>query len=186
MKNDQTNDNPENLQAIFSEVRSKDFSAPPFMKTRVLAHVREVQMQRKQLFFWKALSSFAVAALVVVSLVTVQMSQKSTPDIVTNQVYVIHVDFNQDDQARVAQAEVELPEGVHFESKRPEIRNLRKLKLPVNIGAIGRAKLPFVLSSTSAGEKAIKVRLLDDGDQVVREQVMSFKFAQVSGPGERL
>lgn len=185
MKNDQLNDNSSSLQDLFADLRKVEISAPVFMKTRVLAQLREARSLRSKLFFWKAISTFAMTALVVVLLVTFNLSRQPSPVVVANQVYVIHIDFNQDDQTRVAQAEVELPEGVQFESKRPEIRGLRKLKLPVTIGGVGRAKLPFVLSSASAGEKEIQVRLLDSDNQLIRKQVMKFKFAQASA-GQRL
>lgn len=179
MKNDQMGDNPENLQGLFSEVRKADFSAPPFLKTRVMAQLRESRSMKRSLFFYKALSSVALAALVAVSVISLRPGSPVSENVM-NQVYVIHVDFNQDDQARVAKAEVELPEGVQFESKRPEVRELRRMKLPVSVSAVGRGKLPFVLSSKDAGEKFIRVKLLDHEDRVVREQTMKFRFAQAS------
>ena len=52
------------------------------------------------------------------------------------------------------------------------------MKLPIDIKAAGRGKLPFVVASDSQGEKKILVRLLDENNLVVREQVLKFRFAK--------
>jgi hypothetical protein len=96
----------------------------------------------------------------------------------TKQAYVIHVDFNQADKNIVAKAEIELPKDVHFVSSRKEVREENRLTLPVDIKATGRGKLPFVVSSDFSGEKLIKVRLLNEDNQLVREQILKLKFAK--------
>lgn len=160
------------------EARQVHVAAPPFLKTRVMAHIAETQGLQRKIWFWRALSSFAVLALVVV--VSLQYISKipAPANALASQTYVIHVDFNETDKEIVAQAEIELPDGVHFVSKNPAAKELRRLKLPIAIDAAGRAKLPFVLQSDRAGEKAIVLRLLDREDRLVRNQVLQFRFAQ--------
>jgi hypothetical protein len=63
-------------------------------------------------------------------------------------------------------------------SKKGMVKDRKNLTLPVQIKNAGRAKLPFVVASSVEGEQNIKVRLLDENNVLVREQVLKFKFAK--------
>lgn len=166
------------MQDIFARVRAVEISPSPYLKTRVLAHVREEQKQNKVLLFWKMLAAGSVLGMSLMGVFGYRLIQQNSSDVLAQQAYVIHVDFNQDDQMLVAQAEVELPEDVQFVSSNKEIRDEKTLRLPVEVKSLGRGKLPFVVSSAISGEKSIKVRLLNDKDELVREQILKVKFAK--------
>lgn len=166
------------IREIFARVRSAHLAPSPYMKTRVLAHVREGRKQSSVLLFWKLLTAGSVVGMMMMGFVGYRLLQKSPSDGLTQQAYVIQIDFNQDDQELVAQAEVELPEDVQFVSSNKDIRAEKTLRLPVEVKSLGRGKLPFVVSSGISGEKFVKVRLLNDKDELVREQVLKLSFAK--------
>jgi hypothetical protein len=166
------------LNALFARVRAADIEAPPYLKTRVLAQLRDLKKQNRSLLFWKALSAGSLLGLLFLGALSFNLYQKSNSDGLTKQAYVIHIDFNQADRDVVAKAEVELPEDVHFVSSKKEIREERTLSLPVDVKVAGRGKLPFVVTSDYSGEKEIKVRLLNENNELVREQILKLKFAK--------
>lgn len=166
------------LNTLFSQLREMEVEASPYLKTRVLAHLDEQKKIRRSLLFWKLLSAGSVMSVVIVGFLALGLYQKAPSDGVTKQAYVIHLDFNQADKNLVAHAEVELPQDVHFVSSNKAIQEERKLKLPVQVKEAGRGKLPFVVTSEFSGEKEIKVRLLNEKDELVREQVLKLKFAK--------
>ena len=166
------------LSSIFAQVRAIDLEVSPYLKTRVLANLRQSPEQTGRLFFWKSLALASLFSVLFLAFVSLNLYQKSRTDGVTQQAYVIHIDFDQADKDVVATAEIELPEDVHFVSSKKEVREERKLSLPVDVKMAGRGKLPFVVTSDFSGEKEIKVRLLNENDQLVREQVLKLKFAK--------
>ncbi|PWU20440.1 MAG: hypothetical protein C5B49_04285 [Bdellovibrio sp.] len=166
------------MKAIFAAVKATSITAPPFLQSRILAHWREGQTLRRRLVFWRALSFASLGALVVMGSLHVLRPAETSPTASVNQYYVIHVDFSEKDQQTVSQAEVELPPGVHFASSKTEVRNLHSLRLPVRVAAVGRGKLPFVVSSDHEGRESILVRLIGPSNEVIREQTITVQFAK--------
>jgi hypothetical protein len=178
-KYDDTKSNDEKrLSALFQQVKQVDIEAPPYLKARVLARLKEEAKYKGSLLFWKLLSFGSLTAIILLGFVSLNLYKKTNSDGLTQQAYVIHVDFNQSDLDRIQQAEVELPNDVHFVSSNKSVREERTMKLPIEVKALGRGKLPFVVSSDFSGEKEIKVRLLNSKNELVREQVLKLKFAK--------
>jgi len=173
-----TPEQKQQLSAIFAQVRAAEVEVSPYLKTRVLAHILQGRKQSGSLFFWKALALGSFFSVLFLGILSFNLYQKTHADGITQQAYVIHIDFDQADKDIVATAEIELPDDVHFVSSKKEIREERKLSLPVDVKMAGRGKLPFVVSSDFSGEKEIKVRLLNENDQLIREQVLKLKFAK--------
>lgn len=165
---------------IFSQIKDSDLSVSPYLKIRILAHMREHKTSRKKVLFWQFLSFGAIASIVFLAFLNLQMYQKIHLDAVTKQAYVIHIDFNQADQQQVVRAEVELPDNVHFVSSDKTLKPEKKMSLPITIKSLGRGKLPFVVASDSSGEKEIIVSLFNENEELVRKQVLKFKFAKNS------
>lgn len=166
------------IQDLFAQVKTAKIEPSPYMKTRILARLRETQTQKQRLFLWKWLTGGAFVAALFLGVLSVRLYERTHQDGVVRESYVIQVDFNQTDLEKVAKAEVVLPEDVHFVSSKREIRAERRLKLPMTLKSAGRGKLPFVVTSTAPGEKKITVRLLDENNGLVREQVLKFQFAK--------
>ena len=165
-------------QMVFNKLRSQQLEPSPYMKTRVLAHVKEGQKLQKTIRFWQLFSATSFSVMLLIGLYAFNFVKTVSADAAIQQAYVIHVEFDQDDMSRVARAEVVLPENVHFMSKKGMVKDRQSLTLPVQIKNAGRAKLPFVVASSVEGEQNIKVRLLDENNVLVREQVLKFKFAK--------
>src|SRR5437868_2361069 len=140
------------LNSLFARVKGADVEAPPYLQARVLAHLKHDKKQSNSLLFWKTLSVGALLSVLFLGFISFNLYQKSNSDGITQQAYVIHIDFNQADRDVVARAEIELPKDVHFVSSKKEIREERKLILPVDIKIAGRGKLPFVVTSDFSGE----------------------------------
>jgi hypothetical protein len=168
------------MSEVFKGVRASGIEASQFMKTRVLAQLRQERQFKRKLFMWQFVTAGSLAALVATFFIGFKMISQIKADAFTREAYVIHVDFTQNDRQQVAAAEVELPQGVHFVSK-SGVASLHKLRLPVDVKAAGRGKLPFVVSADDPGEKRIVVRLLNRDDQVIREQIFNYRFAKQDG-----
>lgn len=166
------------LKKLFQNVHDADFEPSPYMRTRILSQLREDQKPAVRIQIWKLLTIFSLTALVLVGTFAITLMNRIEITGVASQAYVIHVNFNENDLHQVAQAEVVLPDDVNFVSKKRLDDSTRTLKLPINIKSAGRGKLPFVVTSKTDGKKLIRVRLLDENDNVVREQVLNFKFAK--------
>lgn len=177
------NENPQHeeqqLQGLFRQLKDIQIEPSPYLKTRVLARAKEDRASRS-LLLWKLISAGSVCAVLALSVVSYRLyqNQKAAPAAVTQQAYVIQIDFNAADKELVARAEVELPPGVHFVSSNKQISQERKLTLPVQVKSLGRGKLPFVVAADFSGEKEIEVRLLDQNDELIRKQVLKMKFAK--------
>jgi hypothetical protein len=166
------------LTALFAQVRQAEVDVPYYMKARVLARLKQDHKQPRGLFFWKALAIGSLLSMLFLGVFSLNLYQKSISDGFTRQAYVIHIDFDPSDRGLVAKAEIELPKDVHFVSSKKQIREERSLTLPVDIKAAGRGKLPFVVTSDFSGEKDIKVRLLNENNELVREKILKLKFAK--------
>ncbi len=187
-QNDNESDisNSSQIKDLFQAVKEAEVEPSPYLRTRVLASVRRSQNPLLRFNFWKTLSTVSTLALVLVSTYTLSLLKKTEPAVIAQQSYVIHVNFSEDDLTRVVKAEVVLPEGVGFVSKKGLTDGKKSLRLPIDIKSAGRGKLPFVVTATAGGEKQILVRLLDEQDHLVREQYLNFKFAQNSTQNKSL
>lgn len=170
--------NEELIKALFRQVENTTFEPSLYLKTRVLIHIKEGQKQQKTLRFWQFFSAGSCAVMLLIGFYSFHALNAVKNDGIANQAYVIHVEFDQSDLSKVAKAEVILPDEVSFMSPKGKVHAQQKMTLPVQIKTAGRGKLPFVVSSSVEGEKKIRIRLLDADDNLVREQVIKFKFAK--------
>ncbi len=176
-ENELTEHQEAHFKNLFSKLANINIEPTPFLMSSVLARTLESKQMKKKVVHWQLLSASMLSAVIFMGWYNVNLSKQLEQDGRIQQSYVIHVDFDQNDLSRVARAEVRLPDDVHFVSSKPEVRSQRQLKLPVQVSGTGRGKLPFVVTSETIGEKKIFIRLLDVNDQLIREQVLKFKFA---------
>lgn len=167
------------VKDIFDSLKRDKVTPHPFLKTRVLATSRDLMRAKKKIFYWKFISIFSMACLVLSLFYHTKISQ--TPTIALNEPYVIHMHFSEEEASFVAFAEIDLPKGVSFHSKRnPQIREARKLRLPVRISSDGRTKLPFVVVANGKGTKKIHVRLFDWDNNPIKEDFIKVSFDRKS------
>ncbi|MBK7961839.1 MAG: hypothetical protein IPK04_11975 [Bdellovibrionales bacterium] len=179
----QNSNEPENsdfaqIKSLFQAAKDTDLEPSPYLRVRVLASLQMRRSSFLRINSWKIVSAVSTLALVLVSTYTLNLHRRAEPTVVAQQSYVIHVNFSEDDLTRVVKAEVVLPEGVGFVSKKGLTDGKKSLRLPIDIKSAGRGKLPFVVTSTVGGEQKILVRLLDEQNHLVREQYLKFKFAE--------
>lgn len=177
-ENDFKSEDKDQIANLFQAVNNVSLDPSPYMRTRVLAVLREDQRPFYRVKVWKLFSAVSMFVLVLVSAYAISLMNKIESSGVAREAYVIHVNFSENDLSKVANAEVVLPDGVRFVSKKGLAEGKKMLRLPIDIKSVGRGKLPFVVTANSDGEKQILVRLLDEHNQLVREQVLNFKFAR--------
>ncbi|MBL7669751.1 MAG: hypothetical protein JNM39_04640 [Bdellovibrionaceae bacterium] len=176
--NDPENSDYTQIKSLFQAAKDTELEPSPYLRVRVLASLQMRRSSFLRVNSWKLVSAVSTFALVLVSTYALNLQRKAEPTVVAQQSYVIHVNFSEDDMTRVVKAEVVLPEGVGFVSKKGLTDGKKSLRLPIDIKSTGRGKLPFVVTSTVGGEQKILVRLLDEQNHLVREQYLKFKFAQ--------
>lgn len=165
------------LKKLFQDVQNLQVEQP-FLETRVLAHLEHSQKMQKKVLFWQVLFGMSLSFSLALVFWTLKAADKQIPQAYANTSYVIHLNFDETDKAKIAQAEIELPDDVYFVKANNEKINERKLKLPVTIKEIGRGKLPFVLTSESFGAKNISVSLFDEDNNLIKKQTLKLKFAK--------
>lgn len=171
--------NENQVREIFASLNKDSLEPHPFLRTRVLAASKELVKARKHVFYWKLVSAFSMACLALTLVYNTYQSPVTT--VALNRPYVIHMNFSEEDASYVASAEIMLPKGVSFHSvKNPTISKARSLKLPVNVSADGRTKLPFVVVASGKGDKKILVRLYDKNNNVVKEDFIKVSFNKKS------
>ena len=163
-------DQEERVRGIFNKLNKDELTPNPYLKTRILAESHALNESRKKLNFWRLVSSLALTSLVL-TILMINQKPMSMNTLALNRPYVIHVSFSEQEVGLVAAAEVILPKGVYFHSdKNPQVRDIRKLRLPVGAQMDGRTRLPFVVvADKENGVKKIQVRLFDNNNNLIKE-----------------
>jgi hypothetical protein len=165
------------VEAVFASLRQTTLSADPYLETRVLARWQERKHARPGLSLWRrwAFASSGGAALIL-AISFFSWMRPATYEAIVNQPFVVRVELKALQKSAVASAMIELPDGVFFEIPRfPELRKERMLAL--RWSAIkDSAELPFVLSSSSAGLKRVRVSFRDEKGEVISERIFQIRL----------
>lgn len=175
--------NPENrdekqIKALLGRLRDTETAEPsPYLKTRVLARVREEKRKASRVRQWLWGFCGATATGAVAMIAWIQVSSP-TFKAVAHQPVAVRVDMKDLGGKNIARATVELPEGVQFFSKKfPEIAAKTSLDLPV---AAAPHALPIVIQADEAGMKSVKVRFFNEENRFVAERVLKIQFKRSS------
>jgi len=187
---------------VFSRLAGIELQTPPYMKTRVLAHVRERLSGAQSAWFWKAIalgtSAMSLGLLFYVGSINSGNSGKlpglnplaSVATFVTgiNEAVEIALDTKDLAKADVARAEIILPEGVKFYAPNmPEFEKLRKFEFAwANL--VDKSFMPIGVSGMETGEKAVKVRFYNSKNTLIAErevkiQVVNKVATRISASG---
>jgi len=169
------------VRRIFREVEHS-FEAPPHLKTRVLATLRERNRNSLKLRFWKVLACASSLACVVA--ITLSFIQDPVPTYaaVTGKPFVVRIELEPFRKEGIRFAQIELPEGVTFYSEKyRDLENTRELKVAFAWNQ-NYANLPFVIRSSLRGSKKIRVRFLDESHHTVLEKMINLKFFAAQAP----
>lgn len=165
---------------VLVKARSIKFEPSPYMKTRILAQLREnltEKKQRTQKFVWyRNIAILSVPVTIVLLVLTLRLAH-DVHIAPAYQALAIKVDIQKADEVEIAIAEIELPEGVTFYSQaHPQINTQRTLSLDWNKMGPKISSLPFAVKANVLGEKKIKVRFFNKNKQLFQEQIIKFKF----------
>ncbi|MEQ1877154.1 MAG: hypothetical protein ABL958_10940 [Bdellovibrionia bacterium] len=166
--------------AAFASARQMDLQPSPYMKTRILAELRDRKSRTQSVSLWKRVA-VACSAMAAVALIWTSMSKSTAFEAVVNQPYVVKVEMAELQKELIATAEIALPDGVTFYSENyPELREKRNLELAWN-GDLKQAVLPFVINGGHKGLKEVKVRFFSADKKVVAERVLKIDFRTPQG-----
>lgn len=187
--NDYTNmkDTDSNNQLLATEVRRflkplKDElpEVSPYLKTRVLARVRESAPERSYGFSFRlAFGSIMSLALMISSASYINriVHKDSAPNFVAvaQKPTVVKMDLK-DLKIAASRAQVELSEGVRFYSQRfPDIKNKNQIDIDWK-NQSAPSTLPIVVRSETGGNQYVHVKFFNDQDQLVSERVLKIQF----------
>ena len=151
----------------------------PYMKTRILANVREAEAQKQKAFPWLQLvfGSLAAAALAVV--ITFQVMPTSQGEVVAlGKPYLVKADLRLLEEADLSYVKVELVGSVQFSSDKFEhIKEMRSLTLSWD-KLVGKQYLPVVVKGVEKGESHVKIHFYNDAGEVVKTQDYQLDFTR--------
>lgn len=168
-------------QQALQSARQMDLQPSPYMRTRILAELRDRKSRKQAVSLWKRVAAgcftMAVGALIWTSMFT----GKASFEAVVNQPYVVRVEMTELKTELIAGAEISLPDGVYFYSESyPELKEKRSLDLAWN-GSLERPVLPFVIHGEHKGRKEVKVKFFDRERNIVAERALRIEFLEKSG-----
>lgn len=160
---------------LFRKARPSVPGPSPYLKTRVLAHLRE-QKSTVHVFKWKWFSILSASASVAMIALFLYTQNGGDFTAKSGQPVLVKVELQNIQNSQVAFAEIVLPEGVHFHSgKFPEVNQKRSLTLAWD-DSFAQGMLPFVVKADSPGAQKIKILLKDQNDVVIGEKVVQIRF----------
>ena len=171
---DSNDKNEDRIRQLF---RAADEGLPepnPFLKTRILAHLKEEATRAKLRRWrrWAILSSLTAAALLVV----VFTQRPAAFEAQVNTAVLIRFEVKELPGSDIAYAEVELPDDVTFYSKRyPALEEAREIRLAWT-DRYEKEALPIVVQASRPGLKRIKLRFLDRNDALLEERELKIDF----------
>lgn len=177
------------VRRLLAPLRSDLPEVSPYLKTRVLARVRETAPQQAMGFSFRlAFGSLMSLALMVsgASYINRVVHKESAPNFVAlaQKPTVVKMDLK-DLKMGTSHAQVELSDGVHFYSQKfPEIKNKNQLDFDWK-NQSAPSTLPIVVRSEAGGNQFVRVKFFNDQDQLVSERVLKIQF-QAAGDIEGL
>ncbi|MCM2321998.1 MAG: hypothetical protein NDJ90_01920 [Oligoflexia bacterium] len=170
------------VRKLLSPLRDGVPEPSPFLKTRVLAELREQRRQRSVRSvwaLWKPALGFSAAAALMLVLWTGREARGPVFPATAGQPVAVKVDMKEWGGQKVASAKVELPRGVRFYSRSfPAIEQKSTLDLAwKEDGAPGA--LPIVVKADENGLKTVRVKFFDEGKKLVGERLLKIRFEQV-------
>lgn len=164
-------------KAIFAKARSADAGPSVYMKTRVLAELRERRqaLSLRRWKFWGVASPVASAFLIAIGFLAGH-SPTQAPDLTasTHRLVAVRIELSQVKNANFA--EIILPEDVHFYSEKfPTLEQKQSITMAWSGGA-ENTKLPVVIRSDELGRKKIEIRILDQNRRVIEKRSLNIEF----------
>ncbi len=172
---DQIDREGQDIRNLFSEAEESLQGPTPYMRTRILANLREGRANQRTLL-WKRLAfSSPIVSAIVLAVVFLNGSEPAFRASVNEKV-LVKVEVQGMKEMPVSFAEIELPSNVFFYSEKyPELASQKQIRLAWSyVQEMG--SLPIVIQSRDAGIKPVKVRFLDHDLKLVKEREIAIQF----------
>jgi len=163
-------------KAIFGRVRAHELSPGPYLKTRVLAHQRELNQGSGKLRHWRRLAIGALSIALIFAASTLLLGKRY--DALVNQTVAIRLDSSSlgSELSQVAFIRIELPAGVQFHSKSyPQISEQPSLTLAWQPGT-PLDHIPVLVRATEDGLKTVRVSFLNGDNRVLSSDQIQIRF----------
>lgn len=176
-----TNFEDKDINNLFQQAK-KEFKADvnPFLKTRIIAEVESENEKQglKEVLLRPWLMFLQGGLLTLLILLSVNQFQKGHVEAIVGQAYAINIELEKINDQSVAYIRVNLPENVQFYSKtrNGSLSRKRSLTLPMETLAAFE-KLPIVVKAKGEGIKNIKLTLLNESKDIIKEKKIKMKFS---------
>lgn len=169
-------ENEEDVQRLMNSISDSDLSVSPYMKTRVLALVKD--RKRKRLFPPMAISLASIYLLVFLGLNGNFSKTESPAD-----VFPIHVNhlavvrYSLEDYSKAVYLKVQLDEGVSFYSRTKEIES-KSVSLNLKKMRESEEYLSIVIKAHEIGEKKINFMFYDEKKNLIKSEFQRINFVK--------
>jgi hypothetical protein len=166
-------------QAIFARLGAHELSPGSYLKTRVLAHQKELEQGRRKARVWRRLAIGALSVAVIFAASTLWVGKRY--DALVDQTVAIRLDSSSlgTELSQVAFIRIELPAGVQFHSKSyPEISEQASLTLAWKPGT-PLDRIPVLVRATEDGLKTVRVSFLNGESRVVSSDQIKIRFKKI-------
>jgi len=167
------------IQGIFKKVKQIPLDTPLYMSQRTLARL-EARESKGPVFWWRSLA-LASSTLCIVLVLFFSVSYFTGKGHTSFRAFInkpvaIKIEMKNISQEAVHLAEIKLPDGVTFYSKRyPDMIKLRNLQLVLE-GAFRQSELPFVVQSDRAGIKEVEIRFYNKDKVLIASETIEVHF----------
>lgn len=167
-------------EEIMEAAKKVEVVSSPFLATRVMASLSTIERKDRSLLVWRSFSGLMAAFAIVfaVLLFSPESAVKQSLVAKINKPVVVRIETQQlrEMDSEIVLAQVDLPEGVFFESKKyPQLSLERSLRLNVALDT-KQAYLPVLIRSEHKGVKTIQVKFLDKDQKVVSVKMVPIEF----------
>jgi hypothetical protein len=164
------------IQGILKQL-DKDLVPDPYLLQKVWTKTSEKKGYRREIFFWRGLSLASMSLLAILLVYPHQPEALKNPTTPINNAIVFHLDNESGIAYENVRMEMEIPEGVEFNSSNAQIAKKKMLSLNTGRFDIGKSRLPFVVKAKTPGPKQFKIHVFDEHNNLIKEKIVTIQFS---------
>jgi hypothetical protein len=163
------------VDSAFNEARRIGMEPSPYLRTRILAELRERNSRKSTINLWRWVAS-GCFTMAMGLLIWTSVMKHPAFEAAVHQPYVVRVEMAELQTELIAGAEISLPDGVYFYSEAiPDLKEKRVLDLAWN-ARLNKPVLPFVIKGEGKGFRQVKVKFFNSAREVVAERTLTIEF----------
>jgi hypothetical protein len=176
MNHDKEKYRADQVANLFQKAREIELEPSPYFETRVLASCRLFQRQQSHIMKWRFFGLVSSCAAALLLILFLSQTENGVFKANIHKAVAVRVTVEQAPDQMVAFAQVDLPEGVYFYSKRyPGLREQRRMRLPAELFS-KQKELPFVVMAENSGKKTVRVSFFDSNDNFLYDKRFNINF----------